>query len=47
MLGKIAYPAASTAQFDATVTNVFREFDIRLQALVEKGSAKFYHAQAY
>ena len=40
VLGKIAYPRASTAQFDATVTNVFREFDIRLQALVEKGSAQ-------
>ena len=40
VLGQIAYPAASTAQLDATVTNVFREFDIRLQALVEKGSAQ-------
>ena len=40
VLGKIAYPAASTAQLDATVTNVFREFDIRLQALVENGSAQ-------
>ena len=41
VLGQIAYPAASTAQLDATVTNVFREFDIRLQALVEKGIKKF------
>ena len=40
ILGQIAYPAGSTAQLDATVTNVFREFDIRLQALVEKGSAQ-------
>jgi general secretion pathway protein D len=40
VLGQIAYPAASTAQLDATVTNVFREFDVRLQALVEKGSAQ-------
>lgn len=40
VVGKIAYPTASTAQLDATVTNVFREFDIRLQALVEKGSAQ-------
>jgi general secretion pathway protein D len=39
VLGQIAYPAGS-AQLDATVTNVFREFDIRLQALVEKGSAQ-------
>ena len=40
VVGKIAYPASSTAQLDATVTNVFSEFDIRLQALVEKGSAQ-------
>ncbi|MAH26403.1 MAG: hypothetical protein CMI19_05545, partial [Opitutae bacterium] len=40
VLGQIAYPAGSPAQLDATVTNVFREFDIRLQALVEKGSAQ-------
>ena len=39
VLGQIAYPAGSS-QLDATVTNVFREFDIRLQALVEKGSAQ-------
>ena len=39
VLGQIAYPAGS-AQLDATVTNVFREFDIRLQALVEKGSTQ-------
>ena len=40
ILGQIAYPAGSAPQLDATVTNVFREFDIRLQALVEKGSAQ-------
>ena len=40
VLGQIAYPAGSAPQLDATVTNVFREFDIRLQALVEKGSAQ-------
>ena len=40
VLGQIAYPTGSPAQLDVTVTNVFREFDIRLQALVEKGSAQ-------
>jgi general secretion pathway protein D len=40
VLGQIAYPAGAAPQLDATVTNVFREFDIRLQALVEKGSAQ-------
>jgi len=40
VLGKIAYPTAGAAQLDATVTNVFREFNFRLQALVEKGSAQ-------
>ena len=40
MLGKLFIRATSTAQLDATVTNVFREFDIRLQALVENGSAQ-------
>lgn len=40
VVGRISAPAASAAQLDATVTNVFREFDIRLQALVEKGSAQ-------
>ena len=40
VLGKIAYPTAGAAQLDATVTNVFREFNIRLQALVEEGAAQ-------
>ena len=40
VLGKIAYPAAGSAQLDATITNVFSEFNVRLQALVEDGSAK-------
>lgn len=40
VLGKIAYPAAGSAQFDATITNVFSEFNVRLQALVEDGSAQ-------
>ena len=40
VVGKIVYPSTSAAQLDATITNVFREFDVRLQALVEKGSAQ-------
>ena len=40
VFGSIVHPSVSSAQLDATVTNVFREFDIRLQALVEKGSAQ-------
>lgn len=40
VLGKIPYPAAGSAQLDATITNVFREFNVRLQALVEDGSAQ-------
>lgn len=40
VLGRITSPTATAAQLDATVTNVFHEFDIRLQALVEKGSAQ-------
>ena len=40
VLGKIAYPAAGSAQLDATITNVFSEFNVRLQALVEDGSAQ-------
>ena len=40
VLGKIAYPPVGSAQLDATFTNVFREFNIRLQALVEDGSAQ-------
>ena len=39
LLGSIQYPA-SGAQLDATVTNVFREFNVRLKALVEDGSAQ-------
>jgi len=40
VLGKIAYPVAGSAQLDATITNVFSEFNVRLQALVEDGSAQ-------
>ncbi|MDA8774171.1 hypothetical protein N9N13_00460 [Opitutales bacterium] len=40
ILGRIAYPPAGNAQLDATITNVFREFNVRLQALVEDGSAQ-------
>ena len=40
VLGKIAFPLAGEAQLDATITNVFNEFNIRLQALVEDGSAQ-------
>jgi general secretion pathway protein D len=40
ILGRIAYPAPGNAQLDATITNVFREFNVRLQALVEDGSAQ-------
>ena len=40
VFGSIVHPSVSSAQLDATVTNVFREFDIRLQALVEKRSAQ-------
>ena len=40
VLGKIAYPLVGEAQLDATITNVFSEFNIRLQALVEDGSAQ-------
>ena len=39
VVGKILSPAVGTPQFDATITNVFREFNLRLQALVEEGSA--------
>jgi hypothetical protein len=39
LLGQIQYPP-SGAQLDATVTNVFREFNVRLKALVEDGSAQ-------
>ena len=40
VLGKIVYPPVGGAQLDATITNVFREFNVRLQALVEDGSAQ-------
>ncbi|MDA8990441.1 hypothetical protein N9H45_02785 [Opitutales bacterium] len=40
VVGRITAPVTTAAQLDATVTNVFSEFDIRLQALVEKGSAQ-------
>ena len=40
ILGRIAYPPVGNAQLDATITNVFREFNVRLQALVEDGSAQ-------
>ena len=40
VIGTIAYPATGEAQLDATVTNVFREFNVRLQALVQDGSAQ-------
>jgi len=40
LIGSIAYPAAGTAQLDATITNVFREFNVRLKALVQDGSAQ-------
>ena len=40
VFGKIVSPTDGTPQFDATITNVFREFNLRLQALVEEGSAQ-------
>jgi len=40
VIGSIAYPAAGTAQLDATVSNVFSEFNVRLKALVQDGSAQ-------
>ena len=40
VIGSIAYPATGTAQLDATITNVFREFNVRLQGLVQDGSAQ-------
>ena len=40
LIGSIAYPDAGNAQLDATITNVFREFNIRLKALVQDGSAQ-------
>ena len=39
-LGSIAYPADVDAQLDATVTNAFAEFNARLKALVQDGSAQ-------
>ena len=41
MIGNIAYPAVGNpAQVDITTTNIFREFNTRLRALVESGSAQ-------
>lgn len=40
LIGSIAYPDPGNAQLDATITNVFREFNIRLKALVQDGSAQ-------
>ena len=41
LIGNIAYPAIdSAAQLDITTTNIFREFNTRLRALVETGSAQ-------
>ena len=40
LIGSIAYPDAGNAQLDATITNVFREFNVRLKALVQDGSAQ-------
>ena len=40
LVGNIVNPAAGTAQLDATATNVFREFNVRLQALLKEGSAE-------
>jgi general secretion pathway protein D len=39
LLGSIAYPATG-AQLDATVTNIFKEFNVRLKALVQDGAAQ-------
>jgi general secretion pathway protein D len=41
LIGNIAYPVIdSAAQLDITTTNIFREFNTRLRALVETGSAQ-------
>ena len=40
ILGKIKYPSPESAQLGVTLTNVFNEFNIRLEALVEEGSAQ-------
>ena len=40
LIGQIVAPAAGAAQLDVSVTNVFREFDMRLKALVRDGSAE-------
>ena len=40
VVGKILSPTMGTPQFEATITNVFREFNLRLQALVQEGSAQ-------
>ena len=40
-IGSITYPAiGNAAQLDVTTTNIFREFNTRLRALVESGSAQ-------
>jgi len=39
LLGSIAYPATG-AQLDATVTSIFKEFNVRLKALVQDGAAQ-------
>ena len=41
LIGNIAYPAVGNpAQLDITTTSIFREFNTRLRALVETGSAQ-------
>jgi general secretion pathway protein D len=40
VIGSIAYPTSGAAQLDATITNVFSEFNVRLKALVQDGSAQ-------
>ena len=41
LIGNIAYPAVDTAaQLDLTTTNIFHEFNTRLRALVQSGSAQ-------
>ena len=41
LIGNFAHPAIdSVAQLDITTTNIFREFNTRLRALVESGSAQ-------
>ena len=40
LIGQIVSPAAGAAQLDVSATNVFREFNMRLKALVTDGSAE-------